>query len=86
MVYEYQYETKIIDEVYTYDEAKVKAMEFAKSKLIEKYGNIININKVTTVNEEDLNSRIKLTLFISCDEDITEYKEVIPEIKEETIQ
>jgi len=86
MANEYQYETNVIDEIYTYDEAKEKAITVAKDKLTEKYDNIININKVSIVNEEDTGSKIKLSLFISCDENITEYMEVIPEIKDETIQ
>ena len=81
--YEYQYETKVINEIYTYEEAKNKAIETAKEKLLDKYNNIININKITIVSEEDLTSKIKLSLFISCDEDITKYKEVIPEIEVE---
>ena len=77
--YEYQYETKLINDIYTYEEAKAKAIELAKEKLLDKYKNIININKVTVVSEEDLTSKIKLSLFISAEEDITEYKEVIIE-------
>ena len=84
--YEYQYETKVINDIYTYDEAKEKAIELAKEKLLNKYENIIKINKITVVSEEDLTSKIKLSLFISCDENITEYKEVVPEIEDETIQ
>lgn len=75
--YEYQYETKIINDIYTYDEAKEKAVELAKKKLLEKHKNIININKIIIVTEQDDISKIKLSLFISCDEDITEYKEVL---------
>ena len=44
---------------------------------MDKYGNIIKINNVTITSEEDMNSKIKLSLFITCDEDITEYKEVV---------
>lgn len=75
--YEYQYETNIINDIYTYDEARDKAIELAKKKLMDKYGNIIKINNVTVISEEDMNSKIKLSLFVSCDEDITEYKEVV---------
>jgi len=81
--YEYQYETKVINDIYTYEEAKDKAIELAKKKLLDKYDNIIDINKINVVSEEDMTSRLKLSLFISCDEDITEYREVI---KEETVQ
>ena len=76
---EYQHETTIINDIYTYEEAQNKAIELAKEKLLDKYQNIIKINKVIIVGEEDLTSKIKLSLFISCDEDITKYKEVILE-------
>lgn len=75
--YEYQYETEVINDIYTYEEAKEKAIEVAKKKLLDKYKNIIDINKVTVISEEDMTSKIKLSLFISADEDITEYREVI---------
>lgn len=86
LTYEYQYETNIIDEIYTYDEAKNKAIDLAKEKLLSKYDSIININNVTVVSEEDLTSKISLSLFVSCDEDITEYREIIYDIEDETIQ
>ena len=86
LINEYQYETKVIDEIYTYDEVKDKAILLAKKKLMEKYDNIIEVNKVMIVNEEDLNSRIKLSLFISCNENITEYVEVKENTENETIQ
>ena len=77
LFFEYQYETNVINDVYTYEEARNKAIELAKNKLFDKYKNIIDINKVIVVNEEDMTSKIKLSLFISCDEDITEYREVV---------
>ena len=82
--YEYQYETNVINDIYTYEEAKDKAIELAKRKLMDKYDNIIKINKITLTSEEDMNSKVKLSLFISCEEDITEYKEVVYE--NETVQ
>lgn len=83
--YEYQYETKVINDVYTYDESKEKAIILAKQKLIEKYKNITEVNNVTIIKEEDLGSKIKLSLFITAEEDITEYREVkTEEIKEES--
>ena len=84
--YEYQYETKIINDIYTYEDAKNKAIDTAKEKLLNMYDNITQINKVMVVSEEDMTSKVKLSLFVSCDEDITEYREVVPIIDEETIQ
>ena len=83
--FEYQYETKIINDVYTYETAREKAISTAKERLLDKYKSIININNVVVVSEEDMTSKIGLSLFISCDEDITEYKEVIYE-DSETLQ
>lgn len=84
--FEYQYETNVISNLYTYDEAKNRAIEIVKEKLLNVYDNILNINKVIVISEEDLTSKIKLSLFISCDEDITEYREVTFLDDEKTIQ
>ena len=81
--YEYQYETKLINYRYTYDEVNDKAIDVAKKKLLDKYKDIIDINKITIIKEENLTSKIKLSLFISCNEDITKYKEVVLENNEE---
>ena len=40
---DYEYETKIINDIYTYDTAKEKAIMVAKDKLKEKYKDIIDI-------------------------------------------
>lgn len=79
--YEYQYETKIINDIYTYEEAKEKAIQLAKEKLFNKYKNIIDINKITVISEENISSKIRLSLFITVEEDITEYREVSQEHK-----
>ena len=47
-----------------------------QKKLLDKYKNIIDISKVIVVSEEDMTSKIKLSLFITAEEDITEYREV----------
>lgn len=77
LTYEYQYETKIINDIYTYEEAKDKAIFLAKNKILDKYSDIININKISVIKEENLTNKIRLVLFISCEEDITEYREVV---------
>lgn len=76
---DYEYETKVINDIYTYDTAKEKAIMVAKDKLKEKYKDIIDIDKVIITYEEETSSMISLNLFITCNEDITEYKEVIEE-------
>lgn len=75
---EYQYETKVINDILTYDEVKEKAINLAKKKLKDKYSSIEDITKVITINEEDLGEKLSLTLFITCTEDITSYSRLDP--------
>lgn len=77
LTYEDEYETKVINDIYTYDTAREKAIETAKEKLLDKYSSIIDITNIKVINEEDLSSKILVDLFITCTEDITSYKEVI---------
>lgn len=83
---DYEYETKIINDIYTYDTAKEKAIMVAKNKLMDKYKDIIDIDKVIIINESEDSSKISLNLFVACNEDITEYKEVIEEDKNESVK
>lgn len=75
---EYQYETKVINDILTYDEVKEKAINLAKKKLKDKYNSIKDITKVITINEEDLGEKLSLTLFVTCTEDITSYSRLDP--------
>lgn len=79
LTYEDEYETKIINDIYTKETAGKKAIDVAKEKLLDKYSTIIDINDIKIINEEDLSTKIVLDLFITCTEDITEYKEVLEE-------
>lgn len=79
LVYEYQYETNVINNIYTYDEAIDKAIELAKKKLLDKYKNIISISNIVIIKEEDLGEKVYLSLFVTSIEDITEYIEVTEE-------
>ena len=76
LVYEYQYETNVINNIYTYDEAADKAIELAKKKLLDKYKNIISISNIVIIKEEDLGEKVYLSLFVTSIEDITLYKKV----------
>lgn len=76
LTYEYIYETKVINDIYTYDTAKEKAISVIKEKLLSKYSSIDSITDIKIINEEDTSSKIVLDLFITCNEDITEYREV----------
>lgn len=76
LIYEDEYETNIINEVYDYNTAKEKAITKAKEKILEKYPNIKDITNIKIINEEDKKNKISLNLFVTCLEDITEYQEV----------
>lgn len=76
LTYEYQYETNVIDKTYNKEEAKKEAINLAKNKLLEKYSKIEEITNVTILNETNLNSKIRLSLFVTCNEDITKYEKV----------
>ena len=79
------YEVIIKEDIYTNEEAIQKAIEEAKLKIKEKNKNIINIKNVQMLDKENLNSKIKINLFVSVIEDITEITEVKEETKEENI-
>lgn len=76
LIYEDEYETNIINEVYDYNTAKEKAITKVKDKILEKYPNIKEITNIKIINEEDKKNKISLNLFVTCLEDITEYQEV----------
>ena len=87
LIYEDEYETNIINEVYDYNTAREKAITKAKDKILEKenelvesltqkYPNIKNITNIKIIKEEDKKNKISLNLFVTCLEDITEYQEV----------
>lgn len=76
LIYEDEYETNIINEVYDYDTAREKAIAKAKEKLLEKYPNIEEVTDIKIITEEDKETKISLNLFVTCLEDISEYQEV----------
>lgn len=76
LIYEDEYETNIINEVYDYNTAREKAITKAKEKILEKYPNIKDITNIKIINEEDKKTKISLDLFVTCLEDITEYQEI----------
>lgn len=76
LIYEDEYETNIINEVYDYNTAREKAITKAKDKMLEKYPNIKDITNIKIIKEEDKKKKISLNLFVTCLEDITEYQEV----------
>lgn len=76
LIYEDEYETNIINEVYDYNTAREKAITKAKDKILKKYPNIKDITNIKIIKEEDKKNKISLNLFVTCLEDITEYQEV----------
>ena len=76
LIYEDEYETNIINEVYDYNTAREKAITKAKEKILEKYPNIKDITNIKIIKEEDKKNKISLNLFVTYLEDITEYQEV----------
>lgn len=76
LIYEEEYETNIINEVYDYNTAREKAITKAKEKILEKYPNIKDITNIKIIKEEDKKNKISLNLFVTCLEDITEYQEI----------
>ena len=81
LIYEDEYETNIINEVYDYNTAREKGIAKAKEKILEKYPNIKDITNIKIINEEDKKNKISLDLFVTCLEDITEYQEVNDDIE-----
>ena len=72
-------------EIYTWEEAISNAIELSKNKLLQNNNKIINIKKVEILNKQPVNSKIKLSLFMSVEEDITKIIE-IKKLEEETEQ
>ena len=73
---EKQYEVIVKEEIYTWEEAISNAIEVSKKKLLENNNKIVSIKKVEILNKQTINSKIKLNLFISVEEDITKIVEV----------
>lgn len=75
------YEVLVKEEIYTEEKAISLATNLAKKKLKEKNNKIKEINDVKILEKTNLGLKIKLTLFISAEEDITK----IIEVKEEML-
>lgn len=85
---EKQYEVLLKEEIYTWEEAISNAVEVSKKKLLENNNKIVNIKKVEILSKQTIDSKIKLNLFISVEEDITKIVEVKkePEQSENNLQ
>ena len=78
------YEVIVKEEIYTEEKAVSIAKKLAEKKLKEKNNKIIEINDIQILEKVNLGSKIKLNLFISVNEDITEIIEVKEEMLEKT--
>lgn len=71
-----QYELKVIDEVYTEEEVIKKAVDYSKNKLLKENKRIKKIKDTKIINQEELDSKIELNIFVSAIEDITEIQKI----------
>ena len=72
LVKEKQYETKVLDEVYTEDIAKNKAIDYIKRKLMKDNPYIKEITEIKILTSTSDEDSIKLNLFIKAIENIGE--------------
>ena len=69
-------ETKVVDQVYTMENASFKAKEIAKKRLIESIDEDIQITFEKKLKSEQKNSKIYVVMFYKVIEHITNYKDV----------
>lgn len=79
---EKMYEVNTKEEIYTEESAINKAIEVSKQKMLNSNEKILEFNNVIVINKENLNSKIKVNLFISTTENITKIVEIQVENKQ----
>lgn len=79
---EKMYEVNTKEEIYTEESAINKAIEVSKQKMLNSNKKILEFNNVIVIDKENLNSKIKVNLFISTTEDITKIVEIQVENKQ----
>ena len=82
IVKEKLYEVNIKEEIYTNEQAILKAQDKALEKLKNNNKDIVKINNIQILNKENNGSKIKVNFFVSVLEDITKIVEVKEETKE----
>ena len=80
------YEVNIKEDIYTSEEATEKATVEAVKKMQIQNNNIIKVKETIVLKKENLNSKVKVDLFISTIEDITKISEVKPDGNEEIVE
>ena len=76
------YEVIIKESIYTPEEATKQAIEYAITKMKDKNKKIVEIKDSQILTKINQNGKVNLTIFVSTIEDITEIKEIIPELNE----
>jgi similar to stage IV sporulation protein len=73
------YETMVTEEIYTGEEAIMRAIAVTKDKFLHDKSNIINIKNIQIIEKEISSSKVSLTLFVSAIEDITDVVKISQE-------
>ena len=76
-------EVKIINDKYSINEAKIKAIEKAKEKVLQTLDNNEYIISEKPLNFKEKNSKIVLEMFFSCFEEISKEQKLIPRDEKE---
>ena len=76
-LYQKQKETKIINENNTEESAIEKAVEYSKNKLQEKLSSDEYISDYKILNKEVFKDSVKLNIFFSVVENITDYEDIL---------
>lgn len=75
-VKEKQYEVNVIDEIYTEEQVIDKAIVLSEDRLLASNSKIESIDDVSIIFKEDLGSKIRLRLFLSVTEEVSELREI----------
>ncbi len=73
---EKQYEMKLIDVIYSVEEINAIAYNLARDKLLSQNKKIRSIKKITVIDKENLNTKMKYKFFISLIEEIGEIQKI----------
>lgn len=86
LIKEKQYETKVLDDVYTEDIAKNKAIDYIKQKLLKDNHNIKEIKDVKILTSSSDEDSIKMNIFIKSIENIGKYSKLDEEELNNNVQ
>lgn len=75
-VKEKQYEVNVIDEIYTEEQVIDKAIVLSEDRLLASNPKIESIDEVSIISKEDFGSKIRIKLFLSVNEEVSELREI----------